>query len=174
MYSLNSVLSRIRERNELIIGKAPVDVESSAKALSVLMSPPARALTIRYCKYMLLIFIFQGRAPPDMKDDQFSERYQELRRQLADTGYVCTGSISTVYRKCGKSYCACAKNDRMLHGPYNAWTRKVKGKTVTRNLTDEQAVFCRQCISNLRRLEEIIDNMKALTAEYIETYRTDQ
>ena len=106
-----------------------------------------------------------------MKENQFSEQYQELRRQLANTGYICTGSISTVYRKCGKAYCVCAKNEEVLHGPYNVWTRKVKGKTVTRNLTDEQARLCRERIANLRRLEGIIEDMKNLTVQFIEDSR---
>lgn len=102
------------------------------------------------------------------KKEQFSEEYQKLRDQLAQTGYICTGSITTVYRKCGKSYCYCAKDKKAVHGPYNVWTRKVKGKTVTRNLTNEQAELCRECIHNLRQLEGIIEKMKELTAKYIE------
>ena len=107
----------------------------------------------------------------NMTDNQFSEQYQQLRLQLADTGYICTGSVCTVYRKCGKPYCACAKDKKALHGPYNAWTRKVKGKTVTRNLTDEQAHLCRECITNLRQLEDVIEQMKNLTVQYMEDSR---
>ena len=64
--------------------------------------------------------------------------------------------------------CYCAKDTEAVHGPYNVWTRKVKGKTVTRNLTNEQAELCRECIHNLRQLEGIIEKMKELTARYIE------
>ena len=102
------------------------------------------------------------------KKEQFSQEYQKLRDQLAQTGYITTGSITTVYRKCGKSYCFCAKNEKAVHGPYSVWTRKVKGKTVTRNLTDAQVELCRECIQNMRRLEAIIDKMKELTVKYIE------
>ena len=108
-----------------------------------------------------------------MKEMQFSEEYQKLRRELAQTGYVCTGSITTVYRKCGKSYCVCAKKEEAVHGPYNMWTRKVRGKTVTRNLTDGQAQLCRECIRNLRHVEKIIAEMKSLTAKYIEDSKKD-
>ena len=108
-----------------------------------------------------------------MKDVQFSEKYQGLRRQLTKTGYISTGSISTVYRKCGKSYCVCAKKEEVLHGPYNVWTRKVKGKTVTRNLTDKQAQLCRECVKNLRQLEQIIEEMKTLTVQYIVDSKKD-
>ena len=108
-----------------------------------------------------------------MKNVRFSEKYQELRRQLAKTGYICTGSIGIVYRKCGKPYCVCAKKEEVLHGPYNVWTRKVKGKTVTRNLTEKQAQLCRECIKNLRQVEKIIEEMKTLTVQYIEDSKKD-
>jgi len=102
------------------------------------------------------------------KKEQFSQEYQKLRDQLIQTGYICTGSITTVYRKCGKSYCFCAKDENAVHGPYSVWTRKVKGKTVTRNLTDAQVELCRECIQNMRKLEVIIGKMKELTVKYIE------
>ena len=102
------------------------------------------------------------------KKEEFSEQYQRLREQLAKTGHICTGSITTVYRKCGKPYCYCAKDENAVHGPYNVWTRKVKGKTVTRNLTDVQAELCRECVRNLRQLEGIIEKMKELSVKYIE------
>ena len=102
------------------------------------------------------------------KKEEFSEQYQRLREQLAKTGYICTGSITTVYRKCGKPYCYCAKDENAVHGPYNVWTRKAKGKTVTRNLTDAQAELCRECVRSLRQLEGIIEKMKELSVKYIE------
>jgi hypothetical protein len=105
------------------------------------------------------------------KKGQFSEEYQRLQEQLAKVGYISTGSITTVYRKCGKPYCYCAKDKNALHGPYNVWTRKVKGKTVTRNLTDAQAELCRECIQNLRRLRGIVEKMKELSVKYIEAQK---
>ena len=105
------------------------------------------------------------------KKEKFSEEYQQLRDQLAQIGYICTGSITTAYRKCGKPHCFCAKDEKAVHGPYNVWTRKVKGKTVTRNLTDTQAELCRECIQKLRNLEVIIGKMKELTAKHIENQK---
>ena len=100
--------------------------------------------------------------------EQFSEEYRQLTAQLAKIGYICSGSITTVYKKCGKRYCHCAKDEHSLHGPYNVWTRKVKGKTVTRNLTDAQAELCRESIQNLRRLESIIEKMRKISVKHIE------
>ena len=105
------------------------------------------------------------------KKDQFPEEYQKLRSQLAQIGYICTGSIMNKYLKCGRLYCRCVKENKAIHGPYNIWTRKVKGKTVTRHLTDTQTTFCRKCVQNMRRLESIIEKMKELTAKYIEEHK---
>ena len=44
----------------------------------------------------------------------------------------------------------------------------MKGKTVTRNLTDEQVRLCSECIQNLRNPESVIEKMKQLTVRHIE------
>ena len=38
----------------------------------------------------------------------------------------------------GKYNCACKADPPALHGPYTQWTGTVRGKTVTKLLTDEQ------------------------------------
>ena len=132
-----------------------------------------KVLTSLTSEYILLRDQRQGYHLANMEKSQFSEEYQKLRRELAQTGHICTGSITTVYSKCRKASCACAKKEEALHGPYNVWTRKVKGKTVTRNLTDKQAQLCRECIQNLRHVERVIEEMKTLTAKYIEDSKKD-
>ena len=99
------------------------------------------------------------------------KRFEQLRKQLADTGLICTGSIVSVFHRCGKPNCVCATDKNALHGPYLRWTRKVAAKTVTRNLTDHQAELCRQYIQNYRRVEEILEEMKKLSVIYIEAQR---
>lgn len=53
---------------------------------------------------------------------------------LATTGDMRRGSLTECYRSCGKPTCACAAPDHPGHGPYYAFTRKVKGKTKTQQL----------------------------------------
>ncbi len=55
----------------------------------------------------------------------------ELLNKLATTDDMRRGSITECYRRCGKPTCACAAPDHPGHGPYYAFTRKVKGKTKT-------------------------------------------
>jgi len=57
-----------------------------------------------------------------------------LLQSLAATGDMRRGSITEVFRSCGKSTCACASADHPGHGPYYAFTTKVDGKTKTLQL----------------------------------------
>lgn len=57
-----------------------------------------------------------------------------LLEALATTGDMRRGSITEVYRPCGKPTCACTAVDHPGHGPYYALTKKVDGKTKTRQL----------------------------------------
>jgi len=56
---------------------------------------------------------------------------EKLLDSLATTGDMRRGSITEVYRSCGKPTCKCAAKDHPGHGPYYAFTRKVDGKTKT-------------------------------------------
>ena len=54
-----------------------------------------------------------------------------LLQKLTAAGDMRRGSITEVYRSCGKPTCACAASDHPGHGPYYAFTVKVDGKTKT-------------------------------------------
>lgn len=57
-----------------------------------------------------------------------------LLQTLASTGDMRRGSITEVFRSCGKPTCACASAEHPGHGPYYAFTTKVDGKTKTLQL----------------------------------------
>ena len=57
-----------------------------------------------------------------------------LLNELAATDDMRRGSITECFRRCGKPTCTCALPDHPGHGPYYAYTRKVKGKTKTLQL----------------------------------------
>ena len=65
---------------------------------------------------------------------KFKAERSVLLNKLATTGDMRRGSITECYRSCGKPTCACAAPDHPGHGPYYAFTRKVKGKTKTLQL----------------------------------------
>jgi hypothetical protein len=62
---------------------------------------------------------------------KLEDEREVLLHRLAETGDMRRGSITEVYRSCGKPTCRCAAADDPGHGPYFALTRTVDGKTKT-------------------------------------------
>ena len=102
------------------------------------------------------------------EEGKLMQKYRELQKQLADIGFVCNGTVLSVYRKCGKPSCGCRESVNMQHGPYHIWTRKEKGKTVTRSLSEKQARQCSLFLRNFKKMESIIEEMKKITIRMIE------
>ena len=93
---------------------------------------------------------------------------RELRAELAEIDFVLPGTINLALNRCGKPSCACHADPPKLHGPYITWTRKVKGKTVTRRLTPEQLERYRPWFENRRRLRQLIGELEQLSLETAE------
>jgi hypothetical protein len=62
------------------------------------------------------------------------KKREELYRRLQETGDFRRGIISVIYRKCGKSNCACAKKGHPGHGPQHLWNTTIKGKSYAKSL----------------------------------------
>ena len=103
-----------------------------------------------------------------MEHEQLAEKYLQLQQQLAQIGYICNGTVMSLYRKCGKPNCGCKDDSQMKHGPYHIWTRKQKGKTITRSLTKKQSERCSEYIRNFKLMESIVGEMKEISAQMIE------
>jgi hypothetical protein len=102
---------------------------------------------------------------------QLRREFGALKRKLSKIGFISTGSVIAMYKRCGKTHCVCHQDVKARHGPYFVWTRKVRAKTVTRTLTPDQAELCKRCIANMREVEEILERMKELSVNYIEGKR---
>jgi len=100
--------------------------------------------------------------------DQLEKEYSNLQKEFTQIGYICCGSIMSLYRKCGKPKCGCKDDLEMRHGPYHIWTRKKNGKTVTRSLPKKQAEHCLEYIQNLKKMEKIIEEMKKVSIQIVE------
>jgi virulence-associated protein VapD len=72
--------------------------------------------------------------------------YRQLQRQLARLGYVSQGSVFE--RAPGQQ------------GSRYFWTRKVRAKTVTVALSQEQYLWLKQAVTNQRNLERIVEQMQ--------------
>lgn len=90
----------------------------------------------------------------------YERRYSDLAAQLADIGYIASGSIAARFNRCGKPNCACHADPPSLHGPYWQWTAKVNGKTVNRRLNEQQARFYNEWIANDRKARDLLTKMR--------------
>ena len=81
--------------------------------------------------------------------------YQQLVGELSRTGWISEGYAQDRGRGAG--------------GPCFQWTRKVKGKTVSVALSEEQFKAMREAIENWKRTKKIIKRMQQLSREEIFT-----
>jgi hypothetical protein len=100
-------------------------------------------------------------------ETQDEHRFEQLKALLADLGPFRRGTVLQVVH-CNRPGCRCKADPPQLHGPYYNWTRKVRGKTVTVRVTEEQARLLEQWIANARRLDEIIADMQSLSERITE------
>lgn len=86
------------------------------------------------------------------------KKFNELRKNLGKMGYIVQGTLTERYQNyMGKKV-----------GPYYQWTFKKNGKTVTVNLSKEQAALFREAISNYKELKKILSDMKSLSRQILE------
>jgi hypothetical protein len=98
----------------------------------------------------------------------YRRQYRKLAAQLAQIGFIATGTLIERSTRCGTPGCACHADPPRLHGPYHQWTTKIAGKTVTRRLTDRQAAHYREWIDNNRQLRELAAQMRQISARAAE------
>ena len=91
------------------------------------------------------------------------ETYEALKEALRRLGYVRPGSLVRRFMPCGKRSCRCMADPPALHGPYYQWTLRVRGKTKTVRLTEDQARLCEEWIANHRKLKVIVRRMEAMS-----------
>ena len=93
--------------------------------------------------------------------EELEARRRELFGQLAEVGDFRRGSVHENYRRCGKSYCACAKvPGHPGHGPRLIWTRTGPGgKTRGRQLRPEEEQKVRAELAKYYRFADLSDQI---------------
>ncbi len=94
---------------------------------------------------------------------EHQQRLHEILRELATLAFCLPGSVAERQIRCPNPGCHCHHDPPALHGPYLAWTRKVNQKTVTRNLTPEQASRYRAWFENNKRLRQLTSELQTLS-----------
>ena len=86
---------------------------------------------------------------------QLEARYAALRQELAGIGYLSHGSV---YRRpAGQS------------GTRFTWSTKLKAKTVSLALSEEQADWLEKAIAEHRRVKKILAEMRRLSRQIMRT-----
>ena len=96
-------------------------------------------------------------------DDDFESERQRIMAELATIGFVLPGSVTERWSRCGNPGCSCHDEPPQLHGPYQTWTRAVKGKTVTHNLSEDQVSRYTPWLEDARRLRRLVSQLKELS-----------
>lgn len=84
---------------------------------------------------------------------------------LARADFVLRGSLMQRYLPCGTASCRCHTDSAQLHGPYWQWSTRVRGKSVTRMLTPEQAQRYQAWMHNGQRLEAILTELHDISIQ---------
>jgi hypothetical protein len=99
-----------------------------------------------------------------MPSQQEQRRRRQIMAEIAKLGFCLPGSLVARSSRCGNPNCRCHRDPDLLHGPYPSWTRKVDGKTVTRNLSAGQAERYQPWFDNAKRLRQLVNELEALSA----------
>ena len=86
-------------------------------------------------------------------------RVRQLATELAQPQPMRRGSVSERLIKCGKAGCACARDPKARHGPYQSLTQAVGGKTRSRFLTPEQTAVAQQQVAAGRQFRQKVDSL---------------
>lgn len=78
-----------------------------------------------------------------------------MREALETMALVCSGTLSTRTKVCGKKTCRCAADPDARHGPYHEWTRRVDGRYRHSVVSPRQAELIELGIANHREIQRL-------------------
>jgi hypothetical protein len=99
----------------------------------------------------------------------FAATRKALADTLAEIDGLLPGSVVVRHLRCGKSGCGCKADPPALHGPYIQWTRTVRGKTVTRYLSQEQLGRYQPWFDNARQLKDLVAKLEIASLQAVAT-----
>ncbi len=93
----------------------------------------------------------------------------EIFMQIQALSDMRRGSVVEHYAPCGKSPCCCKQRGHPGHGPYFAFTRKVGGKTQTRQLRVGPLLEkVRREVEAFHRFRELSERLLAINEQICE------
>lgn len=93
----------------------------------------------------------------------YQDQLKALGSQLAQVGFMTKGSVVRRHTACGKAGCRCQGDPPALHGPYWQWSTAVGGKTISRRITEKQAMLYKEWVANRRRALRILAEIEEIS-----------
>jgi hypothetical protein len=93
----------------------------------------------------------------------------KIAAALGSADFALPGTLLERHICCGKQGCRCTGDPPALHGPYYQWTRKIKGRTVTRRLSAAQMARYAGWFENARQIRSLADELEALSLDIAES-----
>ncbi len=97
--------------------------------------------------------------------EKLQGRFEALKKSLLKLNHVAQGTITERWIEKEDPN---RPGEKKKLGPYFQWTFKRKGKTVTVNLSSNQAEIYRKAIEENRTLNVIIDELRDISTEILE------
>jgi hypothetical protein len=107
--------------------------------------------------------------PDDAQIREVERLKAAIIEALNEVGFVLPGSLVRREVRCGRADCRCHEEPPRLHGPYWSWTRKVRAKTVTRLLSDEQLETYRPWLDNARRIKALLRELESISMAIVDS-----
>ena len=102
------------------------------------------------------------------KIESINQKIGKLKKEISSIDYILRGTINKKYLKCGKKQCICHQDPNKLHGPYYLFTKKVKGKTVSKLYSKEKAFFLNVYLKKYNDVIKIIRKISELSEQAIQ------
>jgi hypothetical protein len=91
-----------------------------------------------------------------------------LKSKITSKELILNGTLSKRYKQCGKESCRCYTEKKYWHGPYWIWTRKIERKTVTKTLSNKQALVVKKAIKEMRDLNVAVEKWRVQSSKKID------
>ena len=103
-----------------------------------------------------------------------NSKIQVLKHKLLTKDWILKGTLLKQYKQCGKNNCRCHEDNKYWHGPYWIWTRKEKGKTITKTLNQNQIQIVKKAFKNMKEIDQLLEKSKLLSLQYLEKIKSKQ
>lgn len=101
------------------------------------------------------------------EQEEKKSRISEIRDQILNIDHICTGTLLSRTKVCGKPGCRCAKDPAARHGPYYEWSRRREGKLVHSIISKETAEKIGDAINNRKTILRLLGEWERETTRII-------